>query len=45
MDEALFGQLLATAEAPPPDLIVRPSGRSAIGDFSAAAMRVKRGPG
>lgn len=33
MDEALFGQLLATAEAPPPDLIVRPSGEHRLSNF------------
>lgn len=33
MDEQLFGSLLATAGAPPPDLIVRPSGEQRLSNF------------
>jgi undecaprenyl diphosphate synthase len=33
MDEALFGSLLATADSPPPDLIVRPSGEQRLSNF------------
>jgi len=33
LDEALFGSLLATAGAAPPDLIVRPSGEQRLSNF------------
>jgi undecaprenyl diphosphate synthase len=33
LDEATFGSLLATAGAPPPDLIVRPSGEHRLSNF------------
>lgn len=33
LDEARFGSLLATAGAPPPDLIVRPSGEQRLSNF------------
>ncbi len=33
LDEALFAGLLATAGAPPPDLIVRPSGEQRLSNF------------
>jgi undecaprenyl diphosphate synthase len=33
LDEAMFGSLLATAGAPPPDLIVRPSGEQRLSNF------------
>ncbi|MBX3482193.1 polyprenyl diphosphate synthase [Phenylobacterium sp.] len=33
MDEAMFGSMLATADAPPPDLIVRPSGEQRLSNF------------
>jgi undecaprenyl diphosphate synthase len=33
LTEARFGQLLATADAPPPDLIIRPSGEQRLSNF------------
>jgi undecaprenyl diphosphate synthase len=33
LDEAMFGSLLATAGAPPPDVIVRPSGEQRLSNF------------
>jgi undecaprenyl diphosphate synthase len=33
LDEALFASLLATADSPPPDLIVRPSGEQRLSNF------------
>jgi undecaprenyl diphosphate synthase len=33
LDEALFGSFLSTADAPPPDLIVRPSGEQRLSNF------------
>ena len=33
LDTALFGSLLATADSPPPDVIVRPSGEQRLSNF------------
>jgi undecaprenyl diphosphate synthase len=33
LDESMFGSLLATAEAPSPDLIIRPSGEHRLSNF------------